>query len=111
MCILKPIHDVWNILLYQKNIYNHRGTTHKNNLVSSTGKSQAAGLLMLGEVTLESKLLPTSLAIEGLHIAVSLYMGSQVALVGETFVTLCASVGFLPGVGPDVSLQQPGPGE
>ena len=100
-----------HIIISKEYLQSSGVTIHKNNLVSSTGKSQAAGLLMLGEVALESKFLPTSLAIEGLHVAVSLHMGSQVALVGKTFVTLCASVGFLPGVGPDVPLQQPGPGE
>ena len=66
---------------------------------------------MLGEVTLQSELLATPVAAVGLDIAVSLDVGPQVALVCEALAALAALVGLLPGVGSDVALEQPGPGE
>ena len=68
-------------------------------------KSETAGLLVFGEVGLESKLLATSGAAEWLDVAVCLHVSPQVALVSEGFVAEMAAEGFLPGVSPDVSLQ------
>ena len=46
-----------------------------------------------------------------LHVSVGLEVGPQVAAVREAAVTLRALEGLLSRVGPDVSLQQPGPRE
>ena len=73
-------------------------------LKSRTGKSETARFLVLGEVTLQSKLFATSVAAEGLDVAVSLHVGPQVALVRETLAALTTVVWLLSGVGPDVSL-------
>ena len=66
---------------------------------------------MLGQVTLQSKLLATSVTGEGLDVAVSLHVGPQVALVRKTLAALSTAEWLLSGVSPDVPLQQPGPGE
>ena len=66
---------------------------------------------MLREVRLKRKLLSTAVTGERLHFGVSLRVGPQVALVCESFVTLVTSERLLPGVCPDVALQQPGPRE
>ena len=67
-------------------------------------QSEAAGLLVFGEVGLEGELLPTPRTTEGLHIAVSLHVGPQVALVSKALSALGAAEGFLSCVSPDVSL-------
>ena len=72
---------------------------------------EAAGLLVLGQVGLQSEAFTTFGAGKRFVRGVRLHMCSQVALVSEGFVAEVACEGFLPGVGPDVSLQQPGPGE
>ena len=74
-------------------------------------QSQAAGFLVFGEIGLEGELLATSPTVEGLHVAVCLHVSPQVALVSKALSALSAAEGFLPGVSPDVSLEEPGPGE
>ena len=74
-------------------------------------QSQAAGLLMFGEVGLQGELLPTPGTTEGFHIAVSLHVSPQIALVSKALSALGAAEWFLPSVSPDVSLEEPGPGE
>ena len=46
-----------------------------------------------------------------LVLQVGLQVGAQVGLVGEGAATLGAGEGLLPGVGPQVTLEQPRPGE
>ena len=70
--------------------------------------SQTAGLLMLGQIRLQCKFLPTSRAGEGFHLGVRLYMRPQIAFISKRFVALAAGEGLLPGVGSDVALKQPG---
>ena len=74
-------------------------------------QSQAAGLLVFGEIGLQGELLPTPGTTEGLHIAVSLHVSPQIALVGKALSTLSAAEWFLSSVSPDVTLEEPGPGE
>ena len=78
---------------------------------SWTGKTETARLIVLGEVTLQSKLFAASVAAKGLNVAVGLHMSPQVALVRKTLAALVTVVRLLPCVGPDVTLEQPGPGE
>ena len=66
---------------------------------------------MLGEVTLQSKLFAASVAAERLDVAVSLHVGTQIALVRETLAALATVVWLLSSVSPDVTLEQPGAGE
>jgi len=40
-----------------------------------------------------------------------LHVSTKIGPVSKRFATVSTSVGFVPGVGPHVSLQQPGPGE
>ena len=70
-----------------------------------------AGLLVLGQVGLQGEAFTTFGAGKRFVRGVRLHVRSQVALVSEGFVAEVACEGFLPGVGPDVPLQQPGPGE
>ena len=72
---------------------------------------QAAGFLVFGEIGLEGELLATPPTAEGLHVAVGLHVSPEVALVSKALGALSAAEGFLPGVSPDVSLEEPGPGE
>ena len=72
---------------------------------------EAAGLLVLGQVGLQGEAFTTFGAGKRFVRGVRLHVRSQVALIGEGFVAEVACEGFLPGVGPDVPLQQPGPGE
>lgn len=51
------------------------------------------------------------LALVFLDIRVGLEMGSQVGAVSKGAAAVGAGEGLLAGVGPDVALQQPGPGE
>ena len=78
---------------------------------SGTGKTETARLLVLGEVTLQSKLFAASVAAKGLDVAVSLDVSPQVALVRKTLAALVTVVRLLSRVGPDVALEQPGAGE
>ena len=66
---------------------------------------------MFGEVRLESETLPALGTGERLVRGVGLHVSPQVTFIREGFVTEMAAEGFLPGVSPDVSLEEPGPGE
>ena len=66
---------------------------------------------MFGEVRLESETLPALGTGERLVRGVGLHVSPQVTFIREGFVTEMAAERFLPGVSPDVSLEEPGPGE
>ncbi len=79
--------------------------------VSPPAAFKTAGLLVLGEVGLERESLAAVGTAEGLVRAVRLHMGSQIALVRKRLAADGTPEGFLAGVGADVALQEPGPGE
>ena len=66
---------------------------------------------MLVEVRLEPEGLVALGADVGLLRVVRLLVGPQVGPVGKGLITNLAGEGLLAGVGPDVALEQPGPGE
>lgn len=66
---------------------------------------------MLGQIRLESELLEAAQARERFHLRMRLDVCSEVALVSKRLGALVARERLLSSVGPDVALQQPGPGE
>ena len=66
---------------------------------------------MLGEQAHAAECLLAAGARVLLVLEVSLQVGAQVGLVGEGAATLGAGEGLLPSVGPQVTLEQPRPGE
>ena len=66
---------------------------------------------MLVQVRLECKSLVAPLARVGLGGGVRLDVGAEVGLVSKGALALGTGEGFLPRVRPEVTLEQPGPGE
>lgn len=66
---------------------------------------------MLVEVGLEGEGLVAQVALVVLVPGVRLHVRAQVGAVSKRLATVRTAVGFLPRVGAEVTLQQPGPGE
>lgn len=68
-------------------------------------------LLMLRQQRHPAEGFATTFAAVLLDVAVSLQMGSEIAPVGERAVAMLTAKRLLAGVGPDVTLKEPRPGE